>query len=607
MTPTLPTNPNLQYYKNCAKDLLKAHKRRDVSTINVLRRHEKLKDMTDQEILESKLSLADVQYAYARDYGFKNWAELKKNVEQKRDMSSSHDAPEKQESQEQAFVWFWEEFANLIHAGLPVVRSLRIMADEAPTAEMKTICDCIVTYVGRGESLSNAMKALGAFSRNEIEMTSIALETGDLDGMSSYIAKTLREKTSPTRRPEITVSDLKKGAKDSAPPDMSQAMEALIREAIKERASDIHIEQSVEETHVRFRIDGLLQQIRSMSRRDGASLCASIKTMASLNIAEKRIPQDGRAHRKELDVDLELKISAMPTVHGENVTVRIMDNAVTGIKLAGLCGPEDAAALKSLAIRPHGLVFVTGPAGSGKTTVVYALLNETKAARPQGKLCSVEDPVEYILENVSQTQVDLSIGLNAPVLLKRILEGDPDVVYVSEPSGSEAVPTVERMVALALTGHTVLTSIPAQDTIAALNQVVTLFPQRDLLANTGLTITNQRLLRCLCDHCKIKIPASTEDRKVLGLEPSAKEVSLWKPEGCTTCGGSGYKGRTGVFEILRIEGEAARLLGADADSGRVIQSAIDAGGRSLRQSVVSAVLSGTTSVEEAAANDALTP
>lgn len=503
------------------------------------------------------------------------------------------------ENMDGAFVGFWTALENLLSAGLPIVRSLRALAAEADTAQLKAVAECLAMHVSRGTSLGEAMEALGVFLPSEVELVAVGEETGMLDKVCGQIADKLRKGACLGRRPAITVGAVRKASRAAAPSDMARKATAMINSAVRRRASDIHIEQSADKTHVRLRIAGALDEGEVMAKRDGRSLCATLKAMAGLDIGEKRIPQDGRAPLATKDAEYQLRVASTPTRLGENVTIRILNTSSVKIDVADLCEPDEAELLQALADRPNGIVFVTGPMGSGKTTVLYAMLHVIKTRHPGTKIWSVEDPIEYPVEGVSQIQVDPSIGLTMPVALKHVFGCDPDVICVGEATWLKDHESVEAMVQLALTGHLVLTTMHAQDAMAALDRVMQLIPRRELLVDAVAAITSQRLIRCLCDKCKVKQTASKEELSVMGLDPSSRDMELWKPKRCAKCGRTGYRGRKGIFEILTIEDEVAELIRDGAELPLIKQAAVEAGMRTLRQSAISAALSGMTSLEEA--------
>ena len=498
-----------------------------------------------------------------------------------------------------ALITFWDALENLQTAGLPLLRSLNTLADEASAPAIKTLAQCLAEQVTRGASLSEAMAALGVFLPGEVELIAMGEEGGTLDNMCRQVADKLRKGACLRERAAVTATGIKKANRDAALPDMTRKAEAVLKAACESNASDVHVEQMADETHVRYRIDGVLRDIEAMPKREGRSLCLAIKDLASMDLAETRLPQTARAQFNTGGKEYDLRIGATPTTHGESVTVRLLAAASLAVKLEHLCGPEDAEQLKTLAGLRHGLVFVTGPTGCGKTTILYALIRQIREEHPGAKLCSVEDPIEYFLEGVSQTQVDPSIGLTAAVALKHQLACDPDVILMGHlAAGPDDRETADVMVQGALSGHLLMATLHAQDAFAALKQVMELIPRRDLLADALAAITSQRLIRRVCQKCKTKYSASEEDLRTMGIDSPSSEVTLYKGKGCTTCKGTGYRGRMGIYEVLRVGDEVAEAIASAAELPLIAQAAIESGMRTLRQSGVAAALTGMTTLAE---------
>ena len=499
----------------------------------------------------------------------------------------------------EAMITFWDAMENVLTAGLPLMRGLKTLSGEADAPEIKALCQCLAEQIGRGATLSEAMRALDVFLPTEVELVAVGEETGTLDTMCRQAAGKLRKGACLGDRPTITATGLKKANREAGLPDTARKAEAIIKRACQERATDIHLEQAHDETVVRYRIDGVLHEVETMPKRDGRSLCLALKEMGGMDLAEKRLPQRGRAKFSVGSKEHDLRIASTPTAHGENVTIRVLASATVAVKVKDLCGPEDAELLTPLTSLRHGIVFVTGPTGSGKTTVLYALLNDIKANNPGSKICSVEDPIEYILDGVSQMQADPSIGLTVPVALKHMLWSDPDVILVGHLAGADTDrETADWMAQGALTGHLLLTTFHANDAFGALKQVMELIPRREVLADSVAAITSQRLIRTLCPKCKTKYAASEDELQAMGIDSPSPEIALWRPKGCKHCRDTGYRGRSGIFEVLTIKDDVARAIATSAELPLIRQVALDAGLRSMRQNGFAAARRGTTSLAE---------
>jgi len=499
----------------------------------------------------------------------------------------------------EAMITFWDALQNLLTAGLPLMRSLRTLSEEADASEIKTLGKCLAEQVRRGATLSEAMRAFDVFLPSEVELIAVGEETGTLDRMCRQAADKLRKGACLGDRPNITATGMKKANREAALPDTAQKAEAIVKKACQERATDIHIEQAPGETVVRYRIDGVLHEVETMPKRNGRSLCLALKEMGGMDLAEKRLPQRGRAKFSVGSKEHDLRIASTPTAHGENVTIRVLASASVAITVKELCGPEDAELLTPLTSLSHGILSITGPTGSGKTTVLYAMLNDIKAKNPGSKVCSVEDPIEYILDGVSQMQADPSIGLTVPVALKHTLWSDPDVILVGHLAGVDADrETADWMARGALTGHLLLTTFHANDAFGALKQVMELIPRREMLADSVAAITSQRLIRTLCPKCKTKYAASEDELQAMGIDSPSPEIALWRPKGCKHCRDTGYRGRSGIFEVLTIKDDVARAIATGAELPLIRQVAVNAGLRSMRQNGFAAARRGTTSLAE---------
>ena len=370
----------------------------------------------------------------------------------------------------------------------------------------------------------------------------------------------------------------------------------LIDRAVEARASDIHIEAFENRTRVRYRVDGVLQEVDPPPNRFRAALVSRIKIMARLNIAERRLPQDGRIKLAIRGTPIDLRVSTVPTMHGEGVVLRVLDRQ--GVKLdfgaLGVAGKNLETYLEVLS-RPHGIFLVTGPTGSGKTTTLYASLLRLNS--PERKLVTVEDPIEYQLEGVNQIQVQPGIGLTFANILRSILRQDPDVIMIGE---IRDVETAEIAVQAALTGHLVLSTLHTNDAVGTISRLLDMGVEDYLLTSTLSGVAAQRLVRTLCPTCRRKEPVLPELAQQLGLARFAKgdEISLWQPTGCEECRGSGYRGRTGLVETLVLNDEVRRLILSRGEAKEIQRAAMDAGMISMYDDGLMKALDGQTTVEE---------
>ncbi len=379
-------------------------------------------------------------------------------------------------------------------------------------------------------------------------------------------------------------------ATDEAP--VIKLINGLIAEAMKVKASDIHIEPFENRLSVRLRIDGVLQEIISLAGRVAPLLVSRIKVMARLDIAEKRLPQDGRLSLTIGGKALDVRVSTLPAQHGERVVLRLLDKTQGHLRLDQLgLAPRTLAALRAAVAEPNGIVLVTGPTGSGKTTTLYAALSELNDKTRN--ILTVEDPVEYALEGVGQTQVNARVGMTFAAGLRAILRQDPDIVMVGEIRDPE---TAQIAVQASLTGHLVLSTVHTNSAISAVTRLRDMGVDSFLLAPTVKAVVAQRLVRRLCEDCKAPFSAGVVERKLLGIAEDVP-LTLYKAVGCPACKGTGYRGRMGLYEIIVVH-EALRALIHDDASEQELATVAFKDTETLTQCGVRHVRSGVTSIEE---------
>ncbi len=362
---------------------------------------------------------------------------------------------------------------------------------------------------------------------------------------------------------------------------------ALLTEAIKLNASDIHLETFERRLIVRFRIDGVLREIVQPKRELAPLLVSRIKVMAKLDIAEKRVPQDGRISLRLGGREVDIRVSTLPSSGGERVVLRLLDKDAGRLKLDSLGMP---AVLhnqwRDLLLRPHGILLVTGPTGSGKTTTLYAGLSEINDQTRN--ILTVEDPIEYYIEGVGQTQVNVKADMTFARGLRAMLRQDPDVVMVGEIRDTE---TAEIAVQASLTGHLVLSTLHTNTAVGAITRLRDMGIEPFLLASSLLGVMAQRLVRVLCPHCK-QPHAPSEMEKVLGLRDT-----IYAAVGCSQCNNSGYRGRTGIYELLVVNEQVRQMIHAEAGEEAIVQ-AVRGSCRSIRDDGVERVRAGITTLEE---------
>jgi general secretion pathway protein E len=370
----------------------------------------------------------------------------------------------------------------------------------------------------------------------------------------------------------------------------------LISKAIEKRSSDIHIEPFEKDLKVRYRIDGILHDVESPPKKLKAALISRVKIMAKLNIAERRLPQDGRIKLKVLGKDIDLRVSTLPTLYGESVVLRILDKSNTSLyDIRRLGFPEDSLrTFESLICRPHGILLVTGPTGSGKTTTLYSALSSIN--QPDKKIITIEDPIEYQIDGVNQIHVNPQIDLTFATGLRHIVRQDPDVIMIGEIRDLE---TAEIAIRAALTGHLVFSTLHTNDAPSAIARLIDMGAADYLIASSLIGILAQRLVRVICPSCKKEVHPMPEMLKEIGYPViSSNGNRFFEGRGCDHCSNTGFSGRIGIYELMTVNDEIRKLMVSKADSNVVRKMAIESGMRSLRDDGWLKVRQGTTSIAE---------
>jgi general secretion pathway protein E len=369
----------------------------------------------------------------------------------------------------------------------------------------------------------------------------------------------------------------------------------LINRAVEQRASDIHIEPFEQELKIRYRIDGVLHDVETPPRRLQAAIVSRVKIMAKLNIAERRLPQDGRIKLRIMGREIDLRVSTLPTLYGESVVMRILDRSGIVMDLGQLgFGPDTLGQFNQLIVRPYGMILVTGPTGSGKTTTLYAALEKINS--PEKKIITIEDPVEYQLSGVNQIHVRSQIGLTFANGLRSIVRQDPDVIMVGEIRDAE---TAEIAIQAALTGHLVFSTLHTNDAAGAVARLLEMGVEDYLLASSLLGVLAQRLVRVVCKNCRVPAEAGVEALSDLAAgEAGASGTTIYETRGCEACSGTGYRGRRGIYELLVVGDQVRDLVLKRASADMLKQEAVRQGMRTLRDDGWLKVRGGVTTVAE---------
>ena len=372
-------------------------------------------------------------------------------------------------------------------------------------------------------------------------------------------------------------------------------VDLLLRQAVKSRASDIHVEPQELAMTIRMRIDGVLQDMVPPPRKMQAAIATRIKILSKMDIAERRLPQDGRFKIKAPGRDIDVRVSVIPTIYGEKVVMRILDSAAVNHDLDQLgFDPELLEEFKMMLAQPHGIIVVTGPTGSGKSTTLYSALNYLKD--PRKNITTVEDPVEYRLAGINQIQVKPEIGLDFAESLRAILRQDPDIILIGEIRDKE---TIDIAIKASLTGHLVLSTFHTNDAPSAISRMVYMGVEPYLLASTVNLIVAQRLIRRICDRCKEPVAINEQILRRLNVNmDQAKDAVFYHGKGCATCGGTGYMGRLPIFEFLVTDSEIRDKISTGSSEARIREMSRERGYKGLLGSGVNRMLEGVTTAEE---------
>jgi general secretion pathway protein E len=383
-------------------------------------------------------------------------------------------------------------------------------------------------------------------------------------------------------------------ADDAAP--IIKLVNGLLSQAVKDRASDIHLEVFERDLVVRFRVDGMMFDVLSPPRRFHAAIASRIKVMSGLNIAEKRLPQDGRIRVRIAGRDIDIRVSTIPTAFGERIVLRLLDRAQAQVDVnldrLGFSG-DNLHRIDRLIRQSHGILLATGPTGSGKTTTLYACLSRINS--PEKNIITIEDPIEYQLHGVGQMQVNPKIELTFANGLRSILRQDPDVIMVGEIRDSE---TAEIAIQAALTGHLVFSTLHTNDSFGALTRLVEMEIEPFLVSSSVLAVLAQRLVRVVCPDCREPYDPGEAELARIGLKPSRLNGPIYKPRGCRNCRKTGYRGRTAIQELMVVDDEVRALVMRKSDAATIRRACTAHGMKLLRQDGADKILSGQTTTEE---------
>ncbi|HLM48878.1 MAG TPA: type II secretion system ATPase GspE [Myxococcaceae bacterium] len=436
--------------------------------------------------------------------------------------------------------------------------------------------------IALASTITDAINSVYDRASNEAEQLVDELESTNLDSITHELDE---------------VKDLIDDAGDEAP--IIRLINSVLFRAAKERASDIHIEPMDRELLVRFRVDGVLQEIIKPPKRYQNAIVGRVKVMGQLNIAEKRLPQDGRIRIKLAGRDIDIRLSTIPTTFGERIVMRLLDKNTTLLDLTELgMAAHTLEGMEHVIRRPHGIVLVTGPTGSGKTTTLYGALSRINT--PDLNILTVEDPVEYQLKGIGQMAVSPKIGLSFAQGLRAFLRQDPDVIMVGEIRDKE---TAEIAIQASLTGHLVFSTVHTNDAASAVTRLVDMGVEPFLVASSLTAILAQRLVRRVCPDCRVQYTPTEEEVKELGMSKAQfierhGVEKIYKATGCPSCNQNGYRGRTGIYELLLVDDTVRQLALKNVDASTIKKAAMSNGMRTLLDDGARKIALGETTIAE---------
>ena len=450
-----------------------------------------------------------------------------------------------------------------------------------------TLKDSVLTLAMADPLDFETIAAVRAFSGLEVH-TALAAEQEILDAIEKYYGETERQAFRVGEGDDAdALADLEHLRDMASEAPVIRLVNAMIADALEKRASDIHIEPFEKEFRVRFRVDGVLFNQETPPRELKAAIISRLKLMAKLNIAERRLPQDGRIKIKVLGREVDLRVSTLPTLYGESVVMRLLDRSTGDFYDLQQLGFDARmlARMEHFTSLPHGIFLVTGPTGSGKSTTLYSALKRINL--PDKKIITIEDPVEYQMDGINQIHVNPQIGLTFAAGLRHIVRQDPDVIMVGEIRDRE---TADIAIRAALTGHLVFSTLHTNDAPSAITRLTDMGMENYLMTSSLVAVLAQRLVRVICSHCKQ--PAGR------ALAPDGEHIPVLRGAGCAECHGRGYSSRMGIFELMQVDDEIRKLIMANADAGELTKAARRNGMRNLREDGWLKVAQGVTTVEE---------
>ena len=491
---------------------------------------------------------------------------------------------------QKAHLRFWRSLARLIPGGFGLLEALEIGAAGCTCGPLAQVLADVKARVQQGETLSGAMaKHPDSFASPIVGM----VEAGERTGKLHTIAELIADGWEAGQWPMSAEREVGPDRPLSVAADTT--IDEMVREGMAASASDLHVEPLEDGARIRGRVDGILREMKRLTHQQHTAVVARIKALAGLDVAERQRPQHGRLLLDLGDRSADLRVDVAPSVLGENMVVRILDKTSAPTDLNGLGMSDDQLdEIEQWRHRPNGIIMVTGPAGSGRSTTLYAML--ARLNEPTVKVVTVESPVERVLAGISQLEVRVDVGMTYPAAVRAQLRQDPDVVMVGVLQDDE---TARIAVQAAMTGHLVLTTVHTTSAAAGLRRLVDLGVSPYLVNDTVIGVVSQRLVRVLCDNCKAARAPTDEELDDMALPFHVDAPTIFEPAGCDRCRGTGYRGRTGVFEVLKPTDKIRRALEQKYGASDLHQLAVETGMRTVRQHAIDKVGAGITSLAEA--------
>lgn len=488
---------------------------------------------------------------------------------------------------------FWEAFGIMLSSGVPILRALDVLAEDLAAGELRQAAQAIGRTIESGGSLEEAIRAFPTLFPVEVcDAVAPAEKDGTLGDTARRIAEAIRKNDLPSLRPG---ADLGEAAEMKRGRPVVKMLNLILKKAIEDRASDIHIDPTEDgRGRIRLRVDGALDDIEPPPEGMYAALVSRIKIMADMDIAERRLPQDGRIRLNVGGRKYDLRVSVVPVVHGERVVIRILSRESVRLELDRVVQGEELETVRRLCRLPHGVVLCVGPTGSGKTTLLYSMINAVNRDR----LCvmSVEDPVEYHLEGVAQIQINPRIGVTFGRAMRSVMRQDPDVILLGEIRNLESL---QVCIQAALTGHLVMTTLHTNTATDGLRRMIDIGLEPYLVNASVVGVIAQRLVRNLCENCRQEAafePSALPREAVSFLEKH--EGPLFAAKGCDRCRGTGYRGRIAIHEIILPGPRVRRAVAAGDDVAALREAALADGMKPMLINGLEKAVLGLTSVDE---------